>query len=136
MSLDTSLLKGINVVEEFIPTEAGAAKPKGAGNTIVPVAGKQAAVTFGVGVTSQLLHNAVSNSKLVTVGAAHGSVAPAGGYGQTAGHGPLSNRHGLMSDQFLEFKVVTADGELKVANKVVNSDLFWALRGSNSQHSS
>jgi hypothetical protein len=33
-------------------------------------------------------------------------------------------------DQWLEAKVVTADGELKVANKVTNSDLFWAIRGS------
>ncbi|KAE9984832.1 hypothetical protein EG328_008234 [Venturia inaequalis] len=129
LSLDTSLLKGINVLEEFVPTAAGAAKPKGTGNTIIPVPGKQAAVTFGVGVSSQLLHNAVSKSKLLTIGAAHGSVAPAGGYGQTGGHGPLTTRHGLASDQFLEFKVVTADGEVKVANKVANPDLFWALRG-------
>ncbi|TLD19356.1 Mitochondrial intermediate peptidase [Venturia nashicola] len=129
LSLDTSLLKGINVIEEFVPTPAGAPKPKGGGNAIVPVAGKQPAVTFGVGVTSQLLHDAVSRSKLLTIGAAHGSVAPAGGFGQTAGHGPLSNRHGLAADQFLEFKVVTADGELKVANNVANPDLFWALRG-------
>jgi FAD/FMN-containing dehydrogenase len=36
------------------------------------------------------------------------------------GHGPITNRHGLGADQFLEFKVVTADGELRVANKVSN----------------
>jgi hypothetical protein len=29
----------------------------------------------------------------------------------------------------VEYKVVTADGELKVANSVSNPDLFWALRG-------
>jgi FAD/FMN-containing dehydrogenase len=40
--------------------------------------------------------------------------------------GPL---YGLGADQFLEFKVVTADGALRVANKVANPDLFWALRG-------
>lgn len=74
------MLKGINVLEEFVPTAAGAPKPKSEGNTIVPVAGKQAAVTFGVGVTTQLLHNAVSKSKLLTIGAAHGSVSIAGGY--------------------------------------------------------
>lgn len=74
------MLKGINVLPEFVPTAEGASKPKGEGNTIIPVAGKQAAVTFGVGVTSQVLHNAVSQSKLLTIGAAHGSVAPAGGY--------------------------------------------------------
>jgi FAD/FMN-containing dehydrogenase len=58
-----------------------------------------------------------------------GSVAVAGGFGQTAGHGPITPLYGLAADQFLEFKVVTADGALQVANKVVNPDLFWALRG-------
>jgi hypothetical protein len=129
LSLDTSLLTGITVHESFTPTVEGVPKPGKTANTIVPVAGKQAAVTFGVGVTTQRLNNALHPSKLVTVGAAHGSVAPAGGYGQTSGHSPISNRYGLGSDQFLEFKVVTADGELKVANKLVNQDLFWALRG-------
>jgi hypothetical protein len=129
LSLDTSLLTGITVHESFTPTAEGSPKPGKTANTIVPVPGKQAAVTFGVGVTTQRLNNALHPSKLVTVGAAHGSVAPAGGFGQTSGHSPISNRYGLGSDQFLEFKVVTADGELKVANKVVNQDLFWALRG-------
>lgn len=41
----------------------------------------------------------------------------------------MTSQFGLGVDQFLEFKVVTADGELKVANKVINQDLFWALRG-------
>jgi hypothetical protein len=45
------------------------------------------------------------------------------------GHSPVSAQYGLGVDQFLEFKVVTADGQLKVANKVSNPDLFWALRG-------
>lgn len=58
-----------------------------------------------------------------------GSVAVAGGFGQTAGHGPITPLYGLAADQFLEFKVVMADGELKIANKAVNPDLFWALRG-------
>jgi FAD/FMN-containing dehydrogenase len=37
--------------------------------------------------------------------------------------------YGLGADNFLEFIVVTADGEVRVANKVSNPDLFWALRG-------
>jgi hypothetical protein len=65
----------------------------------------------------------------MTMGAAHGTVTVAGGWGQTAGHGPLTAQYGLGVDQFLEFKVVTADGSLKIANKVTNPDLFWALRG-------
>jgi FAD/FMN-containing dehydrogenase len=29
----------------------------------------------------------------------------------------------------LEYKIVTADGKLNVANSVINPELFWALRG-------
>lgn len=29
----------------------------------------------------------------------------------------------------LEFKIVTPDGQLRIANRCQNSDLFWALRG-------
>jgi FAD/FMN-containing dehydrogenase len=37
--------------------------------------------------------------------------------------------YGLGADNMLEFKVITADGSLTVANAVSNPDLFWALRG-------
>lgn len=127
--IDNSMLQGIKVHESFTPSALGAEKPPSKANVIKPVAGKQAAVTFGVGVSTQMLNDALSPSKLVTVGAAHGSVAPAGGYGQTAGHSPISTIYGLCADQFLEFKVVTPDGQLRVANKAANPDLFWALRG-------
>jgi hypothetical protein len=33
------------------------------------------------------------------------------------------------ADQVLELKVITADGDLKIANPTTNQDLFWALRG-------
>lgn len=35
----------------------------------------------------------------------------------------------LTSSIQLEFKVVTPDGQLRVANQCQNTDLFWALRG-------
>jgi hypothetical protein len=69
LSLDVSLLTGARVLSEFNATLAGAEKPLLSVNTITPVPGKQAAVTFGVGLSTQKLHNAVSLSKLVTVGA-------------------------------------------------------------------
>jgi FAD/FMN-containing dehydrogenase len=37
--------------------------------------------------------------------------------------------YGLGVDNMLEYKVVTADGNLTIANAVTNPDLFWALRG-------
>jgi hypothetical protein len=78
--IDVSLLGGVKVLEEFVPTAQGAESPKGKINVITPKPGKQAAVTIGVGLSTQKLNNALDPSKLVTVGAAHGSVAPAGGF--------------------------------------------------------
>lgn len=86
-------------------------------------------VTFGAGLSTQLLNNALAPTKLFTLGAAHGEVSVAGGWGQTAGHSPLGPSYGLGADVAMEYKVVTADGKLVVANEVANPDLFWALRG-------
>jgi FAD binding domain len=52
-----------------------------------------------------------------------------GGWAQGGGHAPLSSQYGLGVDQILEVKVVTADGNLVVANAVSNPELFWAIRG-------
>jgi hypothetical protein len=41
-------------------------------NTIVAVKGQQAAVTFGTGISTQELNDALGPSKLFTLGAAHG----------------------------------------------------------------
>jgi hypothetical protein len=57
----------------------------------------------------------------VTVGAV--------GYTLGGGLGPLSRSHGFTSDYVRGFEVVTASGELVVANQDVNPELFWALRG-------
>ncbi|KAF1986982.1 hypothetical protein K402DRAFT_403914 [Aulographum hederae CBS 113979] len=130
LRLDVSGLQGIKPLVSFTPTREGAASPNPEGDAaITPMAGTQAAVTFGVGVATQPLNNELSKSKLLTIGAAHGSVSVAGGWGQAAGHSPFSQKFGLGVDNVLEYKVVTADGILKVANAVSNPDLFWALRG-------
>jgi hypothetical protein len=67
-----SLIKGVKVLESFTPTAQGAAKPGKKVNKIVPVPNQQAAVTFGAGMSTQQLHNAVYSSKIFTIGAAHG----------------------------------------------------------------
>lgn len=56
-------------------------------------------------------------------------VAVSGGWGQNGGYGPLTAQYGLGVDQWLEAKIVTPDGELRIANSVCNQDLFWAIRG-------
>ncbi|WP_344571411.1 FAD-binding oxidoreductase [Streptomyces fulvorobeus] len=45
------------------------------------------------------------------------------------GIGVLSRRYGYAADHVRRIEVVTADGELRVADEEENPDLFWALRG-------
>ena len=47
-----------------------------------------------------------------------------------AGIGHLSPRVGYATDNILSMEVVTASGEVVVASPDENSDLFWAMRGS------
>jgi len=140
LALDVSGFRGVRVESAFTPTSAGVSTPdvesgpepdRGSYARAVHAANTTMwkAVTFGVGLTTQELNDALAPSNLFTMGAAHGSVKPAGGYGQMAGHGPFTSKYGLAADQVLEYKVVTPDGEIRVANAVTNPDLFWALRG-------
>ncbi|KAK8131816.1 FAD binding domain-containing protein [Apiospora sp. TS-2023a] len=67
---------------------------------------------------------------LAIVGGNCPNVGLAGGYIQGGGHGPLSSKYGLASDQIVEAEVITAAGDMVTAtpdNKY--SDLLWALRG-------
>jgi hypothetical protein len=52
-----------------------------------------------------------------------------GGYIQGGGHGPVTRTYGLAASHVLQMRVITARGEVLVANHAQNQDLFWALRG-------
>ena len=45
------------------------------------------------------------------------------------GFGSFSKAHGTAGANLIEAEVVTADGEVRIANACVNPDLFWALKG-------
>ncbi|KAK7420372.1 hypothetical protein QQX98_002795 [Neonectria punicea] len=130
--IDLSLMNKVDVMRSFYPTEKGVASPNytiEAPNVIVLEDGVQAAVTFHPGVTGLALNYAVAPSKLFTTSGAAAGVAVAGGWGQNGGYGPMTAQYGLGVDQWLEAKIVTPDGNLRVANSVSNQDLFWAIRG-------
>jgi FAD/FMN-containing dehydrogenase len=45
------------------------------------------------------------------------------------GFGSFSKAYGTAAASLIEAEIVTADGEIKIANACTNSDLFWALKG-------
>jgi FAD/FMN-containing dehydrogenase len=48
---------------------------------------------------------------------------------QGGGFGSFSKRFGMAAAGLLEAEIVTADGEVRIANACTNSDLFWAIKG-------
>ncbi|MEK6289899.1 MAG: FAD-binding oxidoreductase [Paraburkholderia tropica] len=48
---------------------------------------------------------------------------------QSGGFGSFSKAYGLAAASLLEAEVVTADGQVRLANACTNPDLFWALKG-------
>ena len=48
---------------------------------------------------------------------------------QSGGFGSFSKNFGLASASLIEAEVVTADGQIRIANACTNPDLFWALKG-------
>jgi FAD/FMN-containing dehydrogenase len=51
------------------------------------------------------------------------------GFIQGGGFGSLSKQFGTGAGGLLEAEVVTADGEIRIANARMNPDLFWGLKG-------
>ena len=52
-----------------------------------------------------------------------------GGLTLGGGYGYLTGRYGLVIDNLLSVKVVTADSKIITASPTEHSDLFWAIRG-------
>jgi hypothetical protein len=74
---------------------------------------------------------------VVAAGAQHGLAPITGsspgvgaiGYTLGGGAGPLGRTYGFSSDYVRGFEVVTADGQIRRADKTQHDDLFWALCG-------
>jgi FAD/FMN-containing dehydrogenase len=88
------------------------------------------AVTVGAGTRwlETYAEVSVKNHRYVQGGGCT-SVGAAGGFIQGGGFGSWSKKYGIAAAGMLEAEVVTADGEVLVANACQNQDLFWALRG-------
>jgi FAD/FMN-containing dehydrogenase len=69
---------------------------------------------------------------------AHGLATPLGSFSSEVGVagltlggglGYLTRRFGWSADNLQEVEIVTADGQIRTANRDENADIFWALRG-------
>ena len=85
-------------------------------------------ITFGGGCTWEDVNGALWKHGLATVS---GTVADTGvgGLILCGGYGYLTGRHGLALDCLLSCEVVLANGDIVIASKDENTDLFWGLRG-------
>ncbi|PLN85699.1 hypothetical protein BDW42DRAFT_160435 [Aspergillus taichungensis] len=115
----TQGLKDIKITDNFVPKTASA-KAQSEGP----------AVTFGAGVLGMDLYAAAAGHGYNVVAGECSTIGVAGGFLQGGGVSTvLAPLRGLSADLALEFEVVTADGNVVVANQYQNADLFWALRG-------
>lgn len=85
-------------------------------------------VWAGSGVTAMELTEALAPHKLI-VGFGDAGTVGISGITLGGGVGYLSRKHGLTIDSLLAAEIVTANGELLLADADNHPDLFWALRG-------
>jgi len=99
--------------------------PEGCNGTLDP----QPAVSIGGGAIWMDAYNAVTTKGGRYVQGGGCTTVGVAGLIQSGGFGSFSKNYGLASAGLLEAEVVTADGEVRLANACMNQDLFWALKG-------
>ena len=94
--------------------------------------GKQApqpAVTVGSGAIWLHAYDAVTTKAGKYVQGGGCTTVGVAGLVQSGGFGSFSKHYGTAASALLEAEVVTADGQIRIANPCTNPDLFWALKG-------
>ena len=99
--------------------------PQGCEKTLQP----QPAVTFGAGTIGMQAYDAVTTKGGKYVQGGGCTTVGLAGLIQGGGFGSHSKHYGTAAGSLLEAEVVTADGQIRVANACTNADLFWALKG-------
>jgi FAD/FMN-containing dehydrogenase len=107
----------VNIQPDFVP--------QGCPATHAP----QRAVTVGSGAIWLQAYDAVTTKAGAYVQGGGCTTVGVAGLIQSGGFGSFSKRYGTAAAGLLEAEVVTADGEVRIANACTNSDLFWALKG-------
>lgn len=91
--------------------------------------GPQAAVTMGAGTHWMQAYQAVTTQGGGYVQGGGCTTVGVAGLTLGGGFGSYSKRYGTAAASLLEAEVVTADGQVRIANAYTNPDLFWALKG-------
>jgi FAD/FMN-containing dehydrogenase len=99
--------------------------PQGCGNAVQA----QPAVTMGAGTIWMQAYDAVTTHGGRYVQGGGCTTVGVAGLIQGGGFGSFSKHYGLAAGSLLEAEVVTADGQIRVANACTNPGLFWALKG-------
>ncbi len=110
--------RGMNTV-----TVHDAFVPKGSSDTPVPAVSAEAGAVW-----IDLYHAVTLEAGRYVQGGGCTDVGVAG-LVQGGGFGSFSKGFGTGAASLLEVEIVTADGEVRIANASSNSDLFWALKG-------
>ncbi|KAI0595166.1 hypothetical protein F4775DRAFT_383507 [Biscogniauxia sp. FL1348] len=112
-------LNSLKFHEDFVPEGCAQSQSANAGR----------ALTAGTGASSaDVTAFAAAHNSTVVAGYAP-TIAVSGGWMLGGGHSVLSPAYGLGADRVVQFKIITPDGVLRVANKCQHVDLFWAMRG-------
>jgi FAD/FMN-containing dehydrogenase len=94
--------------------------------------GKQApspAVTVGAGCVWMHVYDAVTTKGGRYVQGGGCATVGVAGLIQSGGFGSFSKNYGSAAAGLLEAEIVTADGQVRIANACTNPDLFWGLKG-------
>ncbi|KAJ5672672.1 hypothetical protein N7507_001799 [Penicillium longicatenatum] len=117
LQIDTHRMKEITYHHDFTPIGS-------------VVSGEGPAVTVEAGVMLGDLYAQGAHHGYTVVGGECPTVGATGGFVLGGGVSSiLSHTRGLAVDNVLEYEIVTASGDLVIANAHQNKDLFWALRG-------
>ena len=99
--------------------------PQGCEQVLKP----QPAVTVGAGTIGMQAYQAVTTKGGKYVQGGGCTTVCLGGLVQSGGFSTFSRHYSTAAASLLEAEVVTADGQIRIANACSNSDLFWALKG-------
>lgn len=112
----TRHMNSISVHDAFVPRGCTSIAPK-------------QAVTIEAGAMWMQAYDAVTTRHGRYVQGGGCTTVGVAGLIQSGGFGSFSKRYGSAAGSLLEAEVVTADGQVCVANPCTNADLFWGIKG-------